>query len=270
MENSKKSAVREKQNKKEDGSYSPPEELIKTGIEGLDLTLGGGIPSGSTILLLGKPGSGIEIFAQQFLYHGLKNEERGWYFITRDPPSELKSEMKNFGWDLDDYERKGTIDLVDGYVGRFVGALPPEKLSKLASKENMRKGTDVLSKLQDYVTNLRSDAQMRGIIDSLSDFIGNQGSDRVSNVVKLVSSVNRVSGSITLLLMTKGMHEKKVENKIKHHADCVIELISNKRGNEIERELMIEKIRGMVYPSRVIPYSIGERGIEVETTERVA
>ncbi|PTD93847.1 signal transduction protein [archaeon SCG-AAA382B04] len=264
-----KDVVKEKYKKTYEASQ-PSDKLIETGIEGFDLQLKGGIPKGSTTLLIGKPGSGIEIFAQQFIYGGLKNNEKSWYFITRDPPDTLKNEMKNFGWNLEEYEKKGKIDIIDGYVGRFVGALPPETLNKLANKEDLKQGTNVLNKLQNYVTNLRSDVQLRGVIDSLSDFLEDNPADRVSNVVKLISSVNRASNGVTLILMTKGMHEEKIENKMKHHADCVIELNSEKRGNEIERELIIEKIRGMAYPSKVIPYSIIEKGIEVETTERVA
>lgn len=254
---------------KTEGSYSPPDNLVETGIKGLDSRLNGGVPKGTTILLIGKPGSGIEIFAQQFIYHGLKKDENAWYFITRDPPTELKNEMRNFGWSIEDYEEKGKIDIIDGYVGRSVGSLPPEIINKLADKRDLRRGTDVLSKLQDYITTLRSDIQMRGVIDSISDFLGKHNPNGVSDLVKLVSSVNRASGSVTVMLMTKGMHDEQIENMMKHHSDCVIELASEKRGNEIERELMIEKIRGMVYPSKVIPYEI-KKGIEVETTERVA
>ncbi len=246
------------------------QKLIETGISGLDLQLNGGIPQGSTILLLGKPGSGTEIFGQQFISSGLRNQEKAWYFVTRDPPSQIQKEMKNFGWETKEYIKKGDFEIVDGYVGRFIGALPPEKLKSLAKKKDLRHGTDVSSKLQDYITNIRSDTQVRGIIDSISDFISQYGIEKVSNLIKLLSSVNRALNAITLVLMTKGMHQKKIENEMKHNSDIVIELSSSKRGNEIERELLIEKVKGRVYPSKIIPYSITEKGIEVQTTERVA
>lgn len=244
--------------------------LMETGINGLDLHLNGGIPKGSTILLLGKPGSGIELFAQQFLMQALKNNELAWYFITRDPPSELKREMNNYGWTIEEEEKKGKIELINGYVARFIGSLPPKKLRSLAKKKDLKQGTDVLSKLQDYVTNLDSDKQIRGILDSVSDLIEDQGTNKISNLVKLISSVNRASDSITMILMTKGMHKEETENKLKHNSDVVIELNAEKKGNEIERELFIEKIRGVTTPSKIIPYNIESDGLKVQTTERVA
>jgi KaiC/GvpD/RAD55 family RecA-like ATPase len=46
-------------------------QKVRTGMLGLDVQLGGGVPGGSTILLLAEPGANSEVFAQQFAYGGL-------------------------------------------------------------------------------------------------------------------------------------------------------------------------------------------------------
>jgi len=51
--------------------------LCKTGIEELDAQIGGGIPTGSTILMVGSSGSGKTTLAMQFLINGARNGERG-------------------------------------------------------------------------------------------------------------------------------------------------------------------------------------------------
>ncbi|KAA0005150.1 MAG: hypothetical protein DRM98_05220 [Thermoplasmata archaeon] len=58
-------------------------ERVKTGIEGLDRILGGGLPKKSITLVSGPPGSGKSIFCFQFLYEGVKNGEKG-LFLTLD------------------------------------------------------------------------------------------------------------------------------------------------------------------------------------------
>src|SRR3989338_8071524 len=46
-----------------------------TGIEEFDTIIGGGFPSGSTVLLSGSSGSGKTIFSFQWLFNGIKNIE---------------------------------------------------------------------------------------------------------------------------------------------------------------------------------------------------
>ncbi len=58
-------------------------EREKTGIEGLDNIIGGGLPKNSITLVSGPPGSGKSIFCLQFLFEGLKEGEK-CLFLTLD------------------------------------------------------------------------------------------------------------------------------------------------------------------------------------------
>jgi len=58
-------------------------ERVKTGIEGLDAIVRGGIPKNSITLVSGPPGGGKSIFCFQFLYEGVKNGEK-CLFLTLD------------------------------------------------------------------------------------------------------------------------------------------------------------------------------------------
>ena len=53
---------------------------IKTGIDGLDEALNGGVPSGDIVLVTGTPGSGKTTLAAQILAYGARNNERGAIF----------------------------------------------------------------------------------------------------------------------------------------------------------------------------------------------
>ena len=58
-------------------------ERIKTGVEGLDTVIEGGLPKNSITLVSGPPGGGKSIFCFQFLYEGVKNGEK-CLFLTLD------------------------------------------------------------------------------------------------------------------------------------------------------------------------------------------
>lgn len=76
-------------------------ERVKTGIEGLDVLMEGGIPKNSITLVSGPPGSGKSIFCFQFLYEGIKNGEK-CLFLTLDKKVEgLLVQAKEIGLDFE-------------------------------------------------------------------------------------------------------------------------------------------------------------------------
>ena len=55
---------------------------VRTGVPGLDEMLSGGFLEGSTVLLLGAPGTGKTTLGLQFLYNGIVQENEPGLFIT--------------------------------------------------------------------------------------------------------------------------------------------------------------------------------------------
>lgn len=76
---------------------------LKTGIIGFD-RLVGGIESGSRTILYGPPGTGKTVFAMQFLWQGLKEEETVSFDVLDKPFPRLRWYFKTFGWDIEPYE----------------------------------------------------------------------------------------------------------------------------------------------------------------------
>jgi len=69
------------------------EDFVSTGIEKLDRLLEGGAPKGFTILILGSPGSSIEILCKQLATSG-----DVLYFTTEETEEEIINAMKRFNW----------------------------------------------------------------------------------------------------------------------------------------------------------------------------
>jgi len=75
-------------------------ERIRTGIEGLDTIIQGGLPKNSITLVSGPPGGGKSILCFQFLYQGIKNGEK-CLFLTLDKKVEgLLIQARELGFDF--------------------------------------------------------------------------------------------------------------------------------------------------------------------------
>jgi len=75
-------------------------ERVKTGVNGLDNLIQGGFPKESITLVSGPPGGGKSIFCFQFIYEGIKNNEK-CLFLSLDKKSEgLIIQAKGLGFDF--------------------------------------------------------------------------------------------------------------------------------------------------------------------------
>ena len=78
-----------------------PELVAKTGIEGLDDILKGGLHRGRLYLVEGIPGSGKTTLAMQFLLEGVRRGEPVLYITLSETSEELQSVARSHGWSLD-------------------------------------------------------------------------------------------------------------------------------------------------------------------------
>jgi circadian clock protein KaiC len=91
----------------------PDQDLVKTGIKGLDDILGGGIPRGNLILAQGAPGTGKTTLGLEFVYRGASQlGEPGLIVLFEVSPERVMREGALFGWDLRELERQGRLKIV--------------------------------------------------------------------------------------------------------------------------------------------------------------
>jgi circadian clock protein KaiC len=75
-------------------------QRISTGVEGLDVILGGGLVGNRLYLVEGKPGTGKTTLALQFLLDGVRNGERVLYVTLSETAAELRQVAGSHGWEL--------------------------------------------------------------------------------------------------------------------------------------------------------------------------
>lgn len=82
-------------------STRPHDEVISTGVSGLDDILRGGLTPGRIYLLEGNPGSGKTTLALQFLLEGARRGEPTFYVTLSESKQELAAVAVSHGWSID-------------------------------------------------------------------------------------------------------------------------------------------------------------------------
>jgi len=231
-------------------------EKIKTGVDGLDEILYGGIIKGRPYLLAGGPGAGKTILCMQFLMEGIKSGEKGLFIALEEQADELKEDMALFGWNTDRVKIIDTIqDISSGsWTLKTSGSIskPEFTLSNLVNV--------IKEKIDVYKPE-------RLVIDSLTS-IKMLYESRVTarrEMLGLINSLSRL-GCTTLLTSESSGPETLMEEYL---ASGVIKLIAVEEKGERLNAVIIQKMRGSKFDSHIRPMKITDKGIIVYPDESV-
>src|ERR1700692_3488601 len=89
------------------------DELVRTGISGLDAILMGGIPRTNVILVEGTTGSGKTLLGVEFIYRGITQfNEPGIIVVFEVSPDKLIRDAARLGWDLAALQEQKKLQIV--------------------------------------------------------------------------------------------------------------------------------------------------------------
>src|SRR5438477_3650400 len=91
--------------------------IATTGIAGLDAQLGGGVPRGTTLLLISEPGNAVPLFSEQFAGGGLDAGDDIHFFEFDRPLLGLRQRIEAFV--TRGNEKKAALQIYDGYTPQF-------------------------------------------------------------------------------------------------------------------------------------------------------
>jgi len=248
-------------------------ENVPSGIAGLDDLLGGGYPRGRVILITGGPGSGKTLMSMQFLIDGLERfDERGVFVSLEESKYHLLSEMQNFGWDIEKYEKKGQIAIVDASPLRQISKEGETQSTPETQNDIRIRGPEfsiqaLSTVIRSYVRVTRATRIVIDPITSLSlQFSDNQ--QRRTAIIDLLDSLVSM-GTTSLVTSEIGTHfggtltdrEIPVEEYLCH--GVLVLHNSHYAGRGIVSAIEIEKMRERKHDRQLHPYSITEKGITV-------
>ena len=91
---------------------------LRTGIEGFDKLVEGGIPEGFFIAVTGEPGCGKTIFAIHFIHQGVLDNDKSIYVTTEESRESIIKQASQFNIDFEKSIEEGKLIIIDALMGR--------------------------------------------------------------------------------------------------------------------------------------------------------
>lgn len=230
------------------------EEKLKTGIAGLDDMLGGGVPEGQIIALLGSCGTGKTTLSLQFIWHGLQNGQKGVFISLEEDEESITKNAASYGWDLKPHLDSGDLTLV--------------KLEPADAKTTIHR---IKGELPQYI---KETGVKRVVFDSVSllSMMFDSESAQRSGLFTLCEQIK--ASRATAMLTAEVKDENPAASRdglVEYVADGVILLRYKETADEsdVHLSLRIIKMRRVKHSRRIKPYTISDKGIVVHAEAEV-
>jgi len=217
------------------------------GFQHLEQMMGGPLPRGSSILLLGDAGSGKTILSYQLLHDELESA-RLCALLSYDAfPEDVQARMTEFGWDIISHLRKGRLKIIDCYSG-------------LAGQgEGAIKDPSDLTELNIQITAFIAKAKggpVTVVLDSLTPIFNGVDEKQAINFIQTLGAKVKKTGGLFIETASKGAIPDDAAAKLRTMADGVIELgIVRSRGKS-HRFLSVPKMERRRISSDSVSFQI--------------
>ena len=215
----------------------------KTGIEGLDSELNGGIPIGNTILMCGCSGVGKTTICMQFLFNGVKIDEKGVFFTSSEPVFKLKKHQSGFDFFDEKLIESGKLSVIDIWNISDRLGLSPERYTA-------EEGNILFEVIRDITKELNA---KRLIIDSVTELCY-----RLQTPEMIREFIFKLGSSLAAMKCTTFLTSEVPPKTFQYSRYGIEEFISDgiiymgdveRKGNLI-RTLQIVKMRGTSHGRR--------------------
>lgn len=238
-----------------------PNEFVKvptkapTGITGFDEITGGGLPRGRSTLLVGGPGSGKTIFAQQFLVHGARKcREPGIFVAFEETTNRIVANAETFGWKLGELRQKKKLLFMDA-----------QPTTELVQSGDFDLG-GLLAALDAQTTEMGARRIVIDALDIVLDLLPDLASKR-REVYRLHDWL--LARGLTALITAKAGEQETVSfdqqpfGFMQFMVDCAVILNHSVVLGVSQRNLRVQKYRGSSFDENESPFLIGATGLEV-------
>ena len=220
--------------------------IVDTGVDGLNTMLGGGIPEGSSTLVLGSYGAGKTTMGIHFAHRGASKGENVVYFTLEERKESIMQASRTYNMDFSPYLDKNLF-LLNPDTIEFVEMLKTEGNFK-SSIESLRPKRIVIDSISLILMVAENDVLRRNVIINLSNAL------RDMKVTSLLLAESNVSFPYS---SRDGLAE--------FVSDGVISL-QNKYDDSIGSTtsiIRVLKMRLTNHDRKARPYRIGSNGLEI-------
>lgn len=226
-------------------------ELISSGVHGLDTVLGGGLRARRLYLLRGDPGAGKSTLAMQFLLHGAERGETGLYITLSENRTELEDAATSHGWSLE------SVQVLDSEA--------VSKLRKTNGQQTVFHSSelelgDMMGVLMGEIDRLRPS---RVVVDSISEIrLLSSGPLRYWRQVHDLKRFMAARGITSVLVTEQASCAGELDLQGLAHGVISLEQRSPEHGAE-RRRLRVAKVRGQDYLGGYHDMAIRTGGVDV-------
>jgi KaiC/GvpD/RAD55 family RecA-like ATPase len=222
-------------------------ELTKTGIEGLDDILNGGIVKDSTTLVSGNPGAGKSILGLQYIYNGVElHGEKGIFLTFEENKEDLRQAAESIGFD--NWQQ---------YV--------EEEDIKVYDKQVLLRENDFSAALDILLEDLDEEKYERLVLDSLTMFQLFFESEREKRTYLLkFTDILRENELTTLMTNEQGTVFPETDIGLENFlTDGNIYLIQTPTDSGVNRYVWVAKMRKQNIDADIFPIELSQGGITV-------
>ena len=239
-------------------------QLATTGIAGLDAQLGGGVPRGTTLLIIGEPGNAVPLFSEQFAGGGLDAGEDVHFFEFDRPAGNLRSSISSFVQRGNEGQAELTVH--DGYSPQF--GLSVNARVRDPRSMPVATGTAVEAMMAS-LQNTAAGRPYRFVVESLSSITREDNEREMLKFVRNLVYLGHELDGLHLVSIVKGLHSPHFETQLRHLVGGVIEFGAERKGFGIYNYLVVSKLLNVQDPVRILLWKETEKGLWLESTKRV-
>ncbi|MHA2029786.1 MAG: RAD55 family ATPase [Candidatus Kariarchaeaceae archaeon] len=202
--------------------------IISTGIEGLDNLIQGGFIRNRAIILRGSAGTGKSTLAMQFLVNGARKfDEPGVLLTTEYDVNDMIIDMENFNWPIRDLIKNNQLKIIT----------PPGGFEQSTELEI----DEIINMLHKQVSSTKA---KRIVIDSLNslEVMLKKDQNLRRELLRFITLLRELD--CTTLLISES-YDNEISEVYKYMAHGVIQLYNNKVGSNRIRAIEVIKMRGV-------------------------
>jgi len=220
---------------------------LSTGVQGLDVLLGGGLSEFSFNLIAGPPGSGKTTLAHQIMFSLASNERRALFFtVLGEPPLKMLRYQQQYSF--------FDMDMVGNCV-RYVNLAEDLRTGDFSGvMARLMKEVEDFSPSLVFVDSFRSVAQT-----------ARSGNEGVSDLQHFIQDLGTrmTSWQATTFLIGEYQHGDAEASPIMTVADGMISLTPVHDDNSVVRKMRVVKMRGQAHLNGSHTFRITDDGIRV-------
>ena len=240
---------------------NPVMKRIKTGVDGLDNLIEGGVPKETITLISGPPGSGKTILCYHFISKGLELGDRCLFITTDNKTEKLITQARQLGFDFQSAVENGSLKIVFLNIqNKLVYDVVTREILSGDYDRVVLDSVTALSELPIYVekTELTETNDIITATDFSSTIDGPPNRMHLHYIISLLDTAHCTS--MITSEVTYGSFELSKDGISEFLADGVI--ILNFDPFMDKRKLSVIKMRSTLHTLRPHDITIGEDGVK--------